>query len=253
MTAPPEAEAKPARGADTAGPAAAIRAAIEGPILSGEWPPGTRVPAEEELAARFGCARMTVNKVLTRLAEAGLVERRRRAGTVVAAPRSEATLLEIADIRAEIAARGAAPGHTVLARRRRKASAGDARRLGIATGRLVLAIAVLHRAGAVPHALEDRLIALDTVPEVAEADFTAVPPGAWLLARVPWTAAEHRVAAVAARPEEAVRLGIAAGAACLAVERTTWRGDDVVTAVRLLYPGDRHVLVGRSGPGRRGG
>ena len=35
---------------------------IEGRILSGDWAPGQRVPFEMELAAHYGCSRMTVNK-----------------------------------------------------------------------------------------------------------------------------------------------------------------------------------------------
>ena len=32
-----------------------IRADLEGKILSGEWPPGHRVPFEHELMAGYGC------------------------------------------------------------------------------------------------------------------------------------------------------------------------------------------------------
>lgn len=58
-----------------------IRGDIERRILSGEWPPGHRILYEHELMAEYGCARMTVNRVLSSLAEAGLIERRRRAGS----------------------------------------------------------------------------------------------------------------------------------------------------------------------------
>src|SRR5688500_6271143 len=37
---------------------------IEGRILSGALPPGARIATEQELAAAYGCARMTVSKVL---------------------------------------------------------------------------------------------------------------------------------------------------------------------------------------------
>ena len=61
-----------------------IRRALAQPILDGRWPVGARVPGEAELTAHYGAARMTVNKALHSLAEDGLVERRRRRGTVVA-------------------------------------------------------------------------------------------------------------------------------------------------------------------------
>ena len=52
-----------------------------GQDLVGHWPPGHRVPFEHELMETYSCSRMTVNKVMSALADAGLVVRRRRAGT----------------------------------------------------------------------------------------------------------------------------------------------------------------------------
>ena len=54
---------------------------VERSILSGEWPPGHRIPFEHELTVQYGCSRMTVNKALTDLVKRGLIERRRKAGT----------------------------------------------------------------------------------------------------------------------------------------------------------------------------
>ena len=83
-----------------------ILADIESRILSGEWPPGHRIPFEHELTARYKCSRMTVSKALTQLAGAGLIERRRKAGSFVTRPHSQSAVLEIQDVRAEIAALG---------------------------------------------------------------------------------------------------------------------------------------------------
>src|SRR6202007_1203674 len=51
-----------------------IRSDIEGRIVSGEWPPGHRLPFEHELMDTYSCARMTVNKVISGLWGAGVVE-----------------------------------------------------------------------------------------------------------------------------------------------------------------------------------
>jgi GntR family histidine utilization transcriptional repressor len=64
-----------------------IRLDIERRILTGEWAPGHRIPFEHELMARYGCSRMTVSKALSELAQADLIERRRRAGTFVCRPK----------------------------------------------------------------------------------------------------------------------------------------------------------------------
>src|SRR5690606_3281421 len=71
---------------------------LEDRILSGEWQPGARIPFEHELTEQYGCSRMTVNKAISELAGRGLVIRRRRAGTFVAAPRTHAAVLAIPDL-----------------------------------------------------------------------------------------------------------------------------------------------------------
>lgn len=69
--------------------------------------------------------------------------------------------------------------------------------------------------------LEDRPIFLDATPEAEHADFRTQPPSAWLVAHVPWTEAEHRIAAIAADTPVARALETASGAPCLLVERRT--------------------------------
>ncbi|MGH6996578.1 MAG: GntR family transcriptional regulator, partial [Phenylobacterium sp.] len=85
-----------------------IRTDIEAKILSGELGPGDRIPFEHELTEQYGCSRMTVSKAISALAEAGLIERRRRAGSFVARPRVHSAVLDIPDLRAEIEGRGQA-------------------------------------------------------------------------------------------------------------------------------------------------
>jgi GntR family histidine utilization transcriptional repressor len=99
-----------------------------------------------------------------------------------------------------------------------------------------------------PFAHEDRLINLALLPEAAAVDFAAEPPGPWLIAHAPWTEAEHRIRATPAPATIAAALDLAPGAACLAIRRKTLRAGDVLTAVTLIYPGDRHELVARFTP-----
>ena len=81
---------------------------LQGKILSGKLAPGARIATEHELAEAYDCSRMTVSNVLAKLARAGLVERRRKAGTFVTRPQSQAAVLEIHDIKAEVLALGQA-------------------------------------------------------------------------------------------------------------------------------------------------
>ena len=81
-----------------------IQGDIESRIRSGEWAPGDRIPSETEFVARYRCSRMTVNRVLSRLQERGLIIRRRKAGSFVAPPRNDSAMfLEIRDFERDAA------------------------------------------------------------------------------------------------------------------------------------------------------
>ena len=75
-----------------------ILADISERILSGAWAPRHRIPFEHELVVDYGCARATVSKALTALSRAGLIERRRRAGSFVAHPHIQSPVLDVPDI-----------------------------------------------------------------------------------------------------------------------------------------------------------
>lgn len=220
-----------------------IYADLESRILSGELAPGDRIPFEHELTARYGCSRMTVSKAISELAGRGLVTRRRRAGTFVAQPKAHAAVLAIPDLRAEVRERGQAYGYALLERIER--GPNDDEENELASGGRLLDLTCLHRADGAPLALERRLIALGAAPQAVQVDFQAVPPGSWLLDAAPWTEAENRISAVEADAGTARLLELRPGAACLCVERRTWRDGQGVTRVWQTFPGDRYDLVAR--------
>ncbi|OGN49070.1 MAG: histidine utilization repressor [Caulobacterales bacterium RIFOXYB1_FULL_67_16] len=218
-----------------------IYADLEAQILSGDLSPGARLPYEHELTDRYDCARATVSKALSELAGRGLVVRRRRAGTFVAQPKAHAAFLAIPDLRAEINERGQVYDYQLLERLVRLPQNPEEAELA-AGGRLI-ALTCLHSADSVPLALERRLIALAAAPQAEGVDFQSIPPGSWLLDSEPWTQAENRIGALEADAPSARLLQIRAGAACLCVERRTWRDGQGVTRVRQIFPGDRYDLV----------
>lgn len=225
-----------------------ILADISARIVSGEWPPGHRIPFEHELTAAYGCSRMTVSKALGELAKAGLIERRKRSGSFVARPRSQAAVLEIHDIRVEVEALGMPYRYELLSRAQRLATEANSALHGFSENSPLLALRCRHFAGDVPFCVEDRLISLDAVPEAAEEAFEATAPGPWLIGHVPWSEAEHVIRAENADRHLARLLGATAGAACLVIERRTWSGGAPVTHVRLTYPGGSHAVTARFTP-----
>jgi GntR family histidine utilization transcriptional repressor len=226
-----------------------IRADIEARIRSGEWAPGHRAPTEAELMEAYGCSRMTVNKAMIALVEAGLIVRRKRAGSFVARPKVHAPVLNIPDIQSEIVARGERYAFRLLSRVVRSPDRDSPDEIALAAGGKLLALDGVHDAGGRPFALERRVVSLKAVPEIATADFETHPPGAWLLEHVAWTEAESRISAVNAEAEDARLLALDEGAACLVVDRRTWREGQHVTRVRQIFPGEAYDLVARFGPG----
>lgn len=62
-----------------------LTAALRAAIASGEYPVGSLLPTEIEISRRFGVSRHTVRDALRILNNAGLIQRRRRVGTIVTA------------------------------------------------------------------------------------------------------------------------------------------------------------------------
>lgn len=221
---------------------------VEGRILSGEWPPGHRIPFEHELTEQYGCSRMTVNKALSELVTRGLIERRRRSGSFVTRPQVQSLVMKIHDIPREVQALGLDYEYRLLSIERRPYRQSDRPRLDLVPGDPILDITSCHMAGGLPFCFEERLINLAAVPDAADVDFSIQPPGSWLLGQVPWSAAEHRIRAVTTTKRAADALDLAPGTACLVIERRTWSNDGHITHVRLTYPGERHELVAQLSP-----
>jgi len=69
--------------------------------------------------------------------------------------------------------------------------------------------------------LEHRIVNLAAVPEAAKESFAEVAPGPWLISRVPWTAAEHKIKSIEADAATAAALIVPDGTACLMIGRRT--------------------------------
>lgn len=217
-----------------------IRSEIEARIASGEWPPGHRIPFEHELVVQYGCARATVGSALTALVRAGLIERRRKAGTFVAYPHVHSAVLDIPDIGKAIAERTGFYRFDLLTSELRL---DDEANGNFASGTKLRHLTGIHQGQDGPFAFEDRLISLASVPEAEDADFTAISPSTWLIQSVPWTQARHRISAIGTSAEVSAHLAIPRNSPCLLVERWTWRTGEPVTYVCQTFRGDRFDLV----------
>jgi GntR family transcriptional regulator, histidine utilization repressor len=234
---------------DGAGPVwQQIRRALAQPIVSGEWPPGTRIPAELALTKRFRTSRMTVGKAVQSLAKEGFVERKRKLGTVVSDRAHERPVFEIWDVADLVTKNGGTYGYRLLECMKLKQDPERRELLGVSSRTPTLWMLCLHSSDSVPFQLEERLINIDAAPGITCRPLETVGPGLWLLAHVPWTDAQHKISAREAPDGIAAHLDKKPGAACLVVERRTWNNGTPVTYARLWHCGSNHSLVGHFEP-----
>lgn len=220
----------------------AIRDEISRRIASRVWLPGALIPGEEALSVEFGAARATVNRALRELAEAGLVERRRKAGTRVALHPVREARFVIPLVRQEIEARGAAYQYRLLSSETIKAPALIRARLGLPADAPLRHVRALHLADRRPYQFEDRYIVLETVPAAKNADFAAIGPNEWLVETAPFTHAEFTFHADGAGAESEL-LNVEKGAPVFVGERITWLGDKPITLVRMIHPSTYRMVT----------
>lgn len=213
-----------------------VKAEILSRIRSRDWAPGTLLPPETELAAEFGVARATVNRAMRELAEEGVVDRRRRAGTRVSAAPVRRARFDVPQIRAEVEATGAEYRYARVSREEASVPDWLGAALGLRSGAQAVHVEAMHYAAGRPWQFEERWIFLDSVPAAAGESFTATGPNEWLVGELPFSEAEMAFSAALAGPRLAGFLGIAAGDPVFRAERTTWLDGSPVTQARLTYP-----------------
>ncbi len=221
----------------------AVRAEVLRRIRARDWPPGGLIPGEEALAQEFGVARATVSRALRDLADAGVIERKKRAGTRVAELPVRRARLEIPVIRLDVLGRGLTYGFERLADRLGPAPVPVTARLGLPEGAEMRYLETLHLANGRPYVHEVRWLNPAVLPDPPP-DFAKVSANEWLVTHVSLVAGDIAFTAEPAGPREAEVLGVGPGTALLVAERTTQGTAGAVTWVRLAHaPGHRVQLA----------
>lgn len=149
----------------------ALAAALRQRIVSGEWPPGTALPAETRLAAEHGVALGTLRRAFDLMAEQGLIERQHGKGTFVRGGLSGAPMLRFFRFST---GDGEVPQSRILSRQMVMASAEVARRLGVARGDPVLRLHRLRSIDGHPRLFEEIWLPLPLFQPLSSG-----PPAEW--------------------------------------------------------------------------
>lgn len=214
-------------------------------IQDGTWRAGDRLPSENDLVAQFGMSRMTVNRALRELVEQGRIVRVAGVGSFVAEDKPQSTLLQIANLAAEIRQRGHDYQCKVLVVERISAPVDVAAALDLRAGASVFHTLCVHLEDGVPVQLEDRYVNPRLVPAFGAQDFSSLQPSEFLVRNVPFDQMEHVVDAVLPTAEQAQLLQMGPADPCLLLTRRTWSHGVPVTMVRCLHPGSRYRLGSR--------
>jgi GntR family histidine utilization transcriptional repressor len=204
-------------------------------ITDGPWGPGSLLPGEIELAEEFGCSRTTLNRAMRDIAELGLIERRRKAGTRVRMAPIRQARFAIPLVRAEIENSGAIYNYRLV--RCEPAGAPDwlSEKLKIQPGIKVVHVICVHEADGQAYQLEDRWINSTALPQALDQSFREIGPNEWLVATVPFSQVEISFSAVPAGAAIVRHLEYQPGQPVFCVERTTWWQGAAITHVTLSY------------------
>lgn len=222
-----------------------LRATILERLHSRYWAPGELIPGETELAKEFGCARATVNRALRSVAEAGLLDRRRKAGTRVALHPVRKATLDIPIIRKEIEDRDLSYKYSLIYCGMKKVPATGPSTIGLKQGDRALRVEAVHMANGAPYVLEQRWINPVAVENLDKAVFENLSANEWLVMNAPFCGGDISFSASPATKKQATHLGTHEGGPVFVVDRKTWNKKHTITSVQLIYaPGYRmHTMI----------
>jgi GntR family transcriptional regulator, histidine utilization repressor len=211
-------------------------------IAAGEWPPGARIPSENELVDSLGISRMTVNRAVRELASEGRVVRLVGVGTFVAEPRPEAASMPLASIRDWIARRGGRHSWRTVETARFGARPELAKLYDLAPGTPLAFALLLHAENGAAIQLEERFVNLDAAPDFAGADLGRSLPDDVLAGLLPDGTSLVTVEAIRPSGRVADLLRLQAEEPCLLVTRRLEAKGAVASIARLIHPGSRFRL-----------
>jgi GntR family histidine utilization transcriptional repressor len=224
-----------------------IERAIRSKIQTGAWPPGHKIPTEEELSAALGVSRAPLGKVLNNLAKAKIIVRRRRLGTFVSERSDNHAVIGIIDIRNKIETAGKKYSFELLDRE--IVGSEEAYRWPEAVpDERLMRLVLVHKANGTSEVYEERFIRISVIPEVEEELFSETLPNEWLLARLPCTRLVNTIKAETASRRIAKALSLKPNEPLLVSERRTWAHTDALTWVKLSFPAARNEFVGEFTP-----
>lgn len=220
---------------------------LEQSIGQGSFKAGTKLPAETEIAERFGVNRHTVRRAISALAERGLVRAERGSGTYVEADRIAYPIRRRTRFSEIVGGAGHAVGGRLVASSIENASADIAKRLKLKPGTRVIRMERLRQADGIPIVASTTWLPADRFPDAARVYAMSSNSMTRMLANFSvrdFTRESTRVTAAVAEAAEAESLKLALGRPLLVVESVDAdTGGVPILTTRSRFASDRVALV----------
>jgi GntR family transcriptional regulator len=232
---------------------AALAERLSDQIASGEFPAGSRLPAEVEFARQLNVSRPTLREALTLLQRDGLIIRRQRSGTIVQArPPVAHPLQRNHSVRELIEASGKVHGVRDASIRFVEASADAATALGLELAAPLVVLERTRTANGKPVVrttdyLDATIVGSATAPLLPDLSFYA-----WMHDHCGIDVAYGvaQISSIVAQGDIVEQLGVPAGTGLLRLAQVdfTAQGMPVLHSVEVHVAEAFHVTVIRNGP-----
>lgn len=186
-------------------------------VAQGLYAPGSRLPTEADLSARFGVNRHTVRRALADLAEGGVVHARRGAGVFVTARPTDYPLGRRVRFHQNVMASGRTPSRRLTRLETRAAAMDEAVALGLVEGEGVHVVEGVSLVDGQPVAVFRSVFPAQRFPGLLDAlrGQSSVTAALTACGLADYTRAETRMTAKSASAVLALSLQIAEGAPIL--------------------------------------
>ena len=220
-----------------------IKDNIIGDIQSGRYQPGARIPSERDLSEQLGVSRLTVNRAIKELVQAGILHVQIGKGTFISPITHNQTLDMLTGFTEEMRSRGHNTTSRVLRAEFITAPDDIARMLDVLPGTKLILLQRVRAADGEPMALETCNLVAARCPGILDRHDYARESLYQVLRKefgLSLSHAEQTIEARQATRHEAALLDIKAGSPVLQMVRVTYASHTPVEYVRSTYRGDRY-------------
>jgi GntR family histidine utilization transcriptional repressor len=220
-----------------------IKQTIKNHISSGSWPIGTRVPSENDLAARFSVSRMTARRALTELDREGLLTRTPGSGSFVAKRPAVIPNVELPNIVQDIQSVGIYSCR-ILTLERIQADMATAKKMRVEVGDELYKGIFVHLDRQNPVQVEEILVNAKLAPAFIKQNYNKVIAENYLHWIVAPSHTEYRVSAVQASAAQRRELKLThdGEGICIKVIKRHWVQNTVLSISALINPAEKFHL-----------